>query len=104
MKKKNITTIVLLSIFIIAMVLFNPTKEDFNKKIHEISSDGSTTYEEAKLFGIDKIYESGYERKEFYLFSIYTTNGSTNKLWIKDGYAGKDITYIGIFRIFIRLN
>jgi ABC-type lipoprotein release transport system permease subunit len=103
MKKRNII-ILLILILIVAMVLFNPTKEDFNKKIHEISSDGSITYEEAKLFGADKIYESGYERQNYYLFSIYTTNGSTNKLWTKDGYAGKDITYIGIFRIFIQLN
>lgn len=90
---------------IVAMLLFNPNKEDFNEKIHEISSEGSNiSYEQAKLFGVEKVYESGYESQNYYIFSIYKTNGSTNKLWTKEGYAGKDITYIGIFRFFIQIN
>ena len=101
---KSKTKFIILGIILVLLVLFNPSKEDFNKKIHEISTGSSTTYEEIKLFGIDKIYESGYSRDNFYIFSIYKTNGETNSLWTADGYKGKNVTYIGIFKFFIKIN
>ena len=82
--------VLIITILLITMsILFNPTKEDFNKKIHKISTGEENTYEQYKMFGIDKIYESGYERKNFYLFSIYKTNGKTNKLWDKEEFKNK---------------
>ena len=106
MKKKKGILLILIIIFLLLAALFNPTKEDFNKKIHEISSDGTTnvTYEQVKLLGLEKLYESGYERKNYYIFSIYTTNGSTNTMWTKPTFAGKNVKYIGIFRSLIRIN
>lgn len=96
--------ITILIIIIIAILSFtNPTSEDFNRKIHEISYTGNNTYEEMKIFGIDKIYSSGYKRENYIIFSIYTTNGKTNKLWTKEGYKDKNITYIGIMKNFIKI-
>ena len=84
--------------------MLNPTKEDFNRKINEITYGDTHTYEEMKLFGVDKIYESGYERKNFFIFSVYITNGKTNQLWTKEGYKGKNITYVGIGKMFFKVH
>ena len=82
-KKK---TDIIIIIFLILLFLLNPTKEDFNRKINEITYGDTHTYEEMKLFGVDKI------------------NGKTNQLWTKEGYKGKNITYVGIGKMFFKVH
>ena len=82
-KKK---TDIIIIIFLILLFLLNPTKEDFNRKINEITYGDTHTYEEMKLFG------------------VYITNGKTNQLWTKEGYKGKNITYVGIGKMFFKVH
>lgn len=104
-KLKYIIAFLIILLVFGALVLMNPTKEDFNKYLYKSSTENYSEddYESAASLGLTKLLEFGYKRQNFYLFSIYKNNNSYSELL---GAKNKedDFIYIGILKFFIKIN
>lgn len=93
--KKALYKILIIIGIIGILIYFNPKNEDFNKYIYDEKINSKMTYEEAKLLGLNKIIEIGYERKDYMIFSTYETNKNLDN--------NKNYKYIGILKMFIEI-